>query len=105
MHFNYDFTTVQVLWTLTFAALLVLLVVLLGRDRMRLFPWFTLSMALTAVRLLASRMLYGRMAPITMSEIFLTLAVVEAWSAFLSRWSWRVAPSLAPPEMRGSSAP
>ena len=28
-------------------------------------------MALTAVRLLASRMLYGRMAPITMSKIFL----------------------------------
>ncbi len=78
MHLNFDFTTVQVLWTLTFAALLVLLVVLLGRDRMRVFPWFTLSMALTAVRLLASRMLYGRMAPITMSEIFLTLAVIEA---------------------------
>ena len=78
MHFNFDFTAVQVLWTLTFAALLVLLVVLLGRDRMRLYPWFTLSMALTAVRLLASRMLYGRMAPITMSEIFLTLAVIEA---------------------------
>jgi hypothetical protein len=78
MHFNFDFTTVQVLWTFTFAALLVLLVVLLGRDRVRLFPWFTLSMALTAVRLLASRMLYGRIAPITMSEIFLTLAVIEA---------------------------
>ncbi len=78
MHLNFDFTTVQVLWTLTFAALLVLLVVLMGRDRMRVFPWFTLSMALTAVRLLASRMLYGRMAPITMSEIFLTLAVIEA---------------------------
>ena len=78
MHFNFGFTTVQVLWTLTFAALLVLLVVLLGRDRARRFPWFTLSMALTAVRLLASRMLYGRMAPLTMSRIFLSLAVVEA---------------------------
>jgi hypothetical protein len=78
MHFNFDFTAVQVLWTLTLASLLVLLVVLLGRDRMRVFPWFTLSMALTTVRLLASRMLYGRMAPITMSEIFLTLAVIES---------------------------
>jgi hypothetical protein len=78
MHFNFDFTTVQVLWTLTLASLLVLLVVLMGRDRMRVFPWFTLSMALTTVRLLASRMLYGRMAPITMSEIFLTLAVIES---------------------------
>ena len=78
MHLNFDFTTVQVLWTLTFAALLVLLVVLLGRDRARIFPMFTASMALTALRLLASRLLYGRMAPITMSEIFLTLALIEA---------------------------
>ncbi len=77
MHFL-GFTIVQILWTLTFAALLVLLVVLLGRDRARRFPWFTVSMVLTAVRLLATRMLYGRMAPITMSKIFLTLAVVEA---------------------------
>jgi len=30
MHFNFGFTAVQILWTLTFAALLVLLVVLLG---------------------------------------------------------------------------
>ena len=77
MHFL-GFTTVQILWTLTFAALLVLLVVLLGRDRARRFPWFTASMVLTAIRLLSSRMLYGRLAPITMSKIFLTLAVIEA---------------------------
>ena len=77
MHFL-GFTTVQILWTLTFAALLVLLVVLLGRDRARLFPWFTASMVLTAVRLLSSRMLYGRLAPITMSKIFLALALIEA---------------------------
>jgi hypothetical protein len=77
MHFL-GFTTVQILWTLTFAALLVLLVVLLGRDRARRFPWFTASMILTAIRLLSSRMLYGRLAPITMSKIFLTLAVIEA---------------------------
>jgi hypothetical protein len=77
MHFL-GFTIVQILWTLTFAALLVLLVVLLGRDRARRFPWFTASMTLTALRLLSSRMLYGRVAPLTMSKIFLTLAVVEA---------------------------
>jgi hypothetical protein len=77
MHFS-GFNTVQILWTLTFAALLVLLVVLLGRDRARRFPWFTASKVLTALRLLASRILYGRLAPITMSSIFLTLAVVEA---------------------------
>jgi hypothetical protein len=74
----FGLTIVQILWTLTFAALLVLLVVLLGRDRARRFPWFTVSMVLTALRLLASRMLYGRLAPLTMSSIFLTLAVVEA---------------------------
>ncbi len=77
MHFL-GFTVVQILWTLTFAALLVLLVVLLGRDRVRRFPWFTASMVMTALRLLSSRMLYGRMAPLTMSSIFLTLAVLEA---------------------------
>ncbi len=77
MHLNLDFTTVKVLWTLTFAALLVLLVVLLGRERTRLYPIFTASMALTAIRLLASRMLYGRLAPLAMSEIFLVLAFLE----------------------------
>jgi hypothetical protein len=78
MHFNFGFTTVQTLWTLTFAALLILLVVLLGRDRARRFPWFTVSITLTALRLLASRMLFGRMAPMTLSTIFLSLAVLEA---------------------------
>jgi hypothetical protein len=76
MHFL-GFTIVQILWTFTFASILVLLVVLLGRDRARWFPLFTASIALTALRLLASRMLYGRMAPITMSSIFLTLALIE----------------------------
>ena len=44
MHFNFDFSADQILWTLTFAGLLVLLVVLLGRDRVRRFPWFTAAM-------------------------------------------------------------
>jgi hypothetical protein len=74
MHLNFGFTTVQILWTLTFAALLVLLVVLLGRDRTRRFPWFTASVALVAVRLLASRMLFGRLAPIPLSAIFIVMA-------------------------------
>ncbi len=74
MHFNFDFSTVQVLWTLTFAALLVVLVVLLGRDRARRFPWFTASMALMALRMLASRMLYRRLPMVRSEEIFLVLA-------------------------------
>ncbi len=77
MHFL-GLNIVQILWTLTFAALLILLVVLLGRDRARRFPWFTASMALTALRLITSRMLYDRIPQMTMSKIFLTLAVVEA---------------------------
>src|ERR1035438_2442816 len=74
MRFNFEFTTVQVLWTLTFAALLVLLVVLLGRDRARRFPWFTVSIVLVALQMLASRELSGRMAQFTLQAIFATLA-------------------------------
>src|SRR5580698_5756506 len=74
MPLNFHFSTIQTLWTLTFAGLLVLLVVLLGRDRVRRFPWFTASMVFMGLRMLASRLLFGRMAPLTSSKIFLTLA-------------------------------
>jgi hypothetical protein len=83
MHFNFHFTAVQTLWTLTFAAQAVLLVVLLGRDRAKRFPWFTLSIVMMALRLLASRLLYGRMAPITLSTILVTIADVAAIAGFL----------------------
>jgi hypothetical protein len=83
MHFNLHFTTVEILWTLTFAAQLVLLVVLIGRDRARQFPWFTISIVLMALRLLASRLLYGRMAGITLSAIFVVMADVAAVAGFL----------------------
>src|SRR5271154_742079 len=78
MHFDFHFTAIQILWTLTFAAQLVLLVVLLGRDRIKRFPWFTLSIALMALRLLASRLLYGRMAPMVLSETFIIMADLAA---------------------------
>jgi len=78
MHFNFAFTAVQVLWTLTFAAHLVLLVVLLGRDRAGRFPWFTTSIVLVALRLLTSRLLYGRLPAMTMSSIFIALADLSA---------------------------
>jgi hypothetical protein len=83
MHFHFNFSAAQILWTLTFAALLVLLVVLLGRDRARRFPWFTASMVVMALRMVTSRLLYGKMAPIVSSEIFLALAVVAAIVALL----------------------
>jgi hypothetical protein len=73
MHFNFDFSAGQILWALMFAGQLVLLVVLLGRERIQRFPWFTASIMLLAVRLLAAKLLAGRMAPITLSGIFITL--------------------------------
>ncbi len=83
MHLNFNFNAVQVLWTLTFAAHLVVLVVLLGRDRVRRFPWFTTAIALVALRLVASRLLYGRLPQITLGGIFIVLADVSAVVALL----------------------
>ncbi|HET7103196.1 MAG TPA: hypothetical protein VFI20_03830 [Terracidiphilus sp.] len=83
MHFNFHFTAVQILWTLTFAASLVLLVVLLGRERARRYPWFTAMAALAALRLLCSRMLFGRLPQITLGGIFIVLAAVSAVVALL----------------------
>lgn len=78
MHFHFPFTTVQVLWTLTFAGHLVLLVVLLGRDRIRRFPWFTTGIVLMTLRLLASRLLFDRLPRLTLSEIFIVMADIAA---------------------------
>ena len=83
MHLNFDFTAVQILWTLTFAAHLVLMVVLLGRDRARRFPWFTTAIALVALRLIASRLLFGRLPQLTLGTIFVILADVSAVVSFL----------------------
>lgn len=79
MHFHFPFTTLQVLWTLTFAAHLVLLIVLMGRDRVRLFPWFTANIVLVAFRLLTSRLLFGRLPQMTMAEMFIVMADLGAF--------------------------
>jgi hypothetical protein len=78
MHFDYHFTAVQVLWTLTFASLLVLLVVLMGRDRMRRFPWFTASIVMVALRLLTNRLLHDRLPQLTMATVAISLADLSA---------------------------
>jgi hypothetical protein len=96
MHLNFAFTAIQVLWTLTFAAHLVLLVVLLGRDRARRFPWFTTAIVLVALRLLSSRLLYGRLPAMTMSAVFIVLADLSAVAGLmvvveLSRRAFRCA--------------
>jgi hypothetical protein len=74
MPLNLHWTTVQVIWTLTFAAHLVLLVVLLGRDRTKCFPWFTTAIALVALRLVSSRLLFNRLPQLTLGAIFVVLA-------------------------------
>ncbi len=81
MHFH--LSTDQVLWTLTFAALLVLLVVLLGRDRARRFPLFMASIAVVTLRLLVTRLLFNRIKPLVLSEILLTLADLGVLAALL----------------------
>jgi hypothetical protein len=73
MHFHFDFSAGQILWTLTFAALLVLLVVLLGRDRVRRFPWFTASIAMMALLLLTVELLLNKIPRITGSLVFLAM--------------------------------
>jgi hypothetical protein len=72
MHFH--FTAVEVTWTLTFAALLVLLVVLLGRDRVARFPFFTAGIVMVGLEMLSRRLLADKLAPLTSTELFLTLA-------------------------------
>jgi hypothetical protein len=74
MHFHFDFSAAQILWTLTFAAILVLLVVLLGRDRARRFPWFTASIALMGLMLLTTQLVLAKIPRIRGTEIFLSLS-------------------------------
>jgi len=72
MHFS--FTEIEVIWTLTFAALLVLLVVLLGRDRAGRYPFFTAGVVLAALEMLVRRLLADKLAPLAATRLFLALA-------------------------------
>jgi hypothetical protein len=76
MHFHLPFSANEILWTLTFAGHLVVLVVLMGRDRIRRYPWFTASIVLIGFRLLTAKMLYGRLPQVTMAEVFIGLALL-----------------------------
>ncbi len=77
-HFHFVFSAVQILWTLTFAALLVLLVVLLGRDRVRRYPWFTASIALVTLLMLFSHLFFDRTQPPVYNLIFMVVTGVAA---------------------------
>lgn len=83
MHFHFPFTVGDVLWTLTFAAHLVLLVVLLGRDRIKNFPFFTASIVLGAFRLLIEKLLNNRLPQLTFVEIMLVTLTIGVVLGFL----------------------
>lgn len=99
MHFNFPFTALSILWTLTFAGLLVVLVVLMGRDRAKRFPWFTTSLVIVALRLLINRLLHDRLPPLTMAAVAVSLAdlgalvgllvLVEMARRAFKKTSWR----------------
>jgi hypothetical protein len=78
MHFNFAFSATQILWTLTFAAQLVLLVVLLGRDRINRYPLFSASIVLFALRLLTEVLLAGRLPQMTLRTVFISFAVLAS---------------------------
>jgi hypothetical protein len=82
MHFHFPFTAVEILWTLTFAAQLVLLVVLLGRDRIRRFRWFTASIVVLALRLLVGKLLADRVDRMTLGSILIPLADISVIVGF-----------------------
>jgi len=81
MHF--PFSLVEVIWTLTFAAQLVLLVVLLGRDRSSRYPFFTAAVIMAALEMLARRLLSDKLPPLTSTELFLVLADIGVVVTFL----------------------
>src|ERR1700749_179715 len=81
MHF--PFSEADILWTLTFAALLVLLVVLLGRDRIGRFPFFTASVILAALEALIRRLLSEKLPPLNATEMLLALADLGAFLTLL----------------------
>jgi hypothetical protein len=78
MHFHFPVSTGDILWTLTFAGYLVVLVVLMGRDRITRFPWFTTGIVLMALRILTVRLLVRRLPVMTMNTIFIVLTDLVA---------------------------
>ena len=78
MHFHFPFAAGDILWTITFAAHLVLLVVLMGRDRIARFPWFTTSIVIMALRILTIRLLVKRLPELTMDTVIIVMADIGA---------------------------
>jgi chromate transport protein ChrA len=66
------------LWAVLFASQLVLLVVLLGRERMRRFPFFTAGILFSVLRLLCEVLLSGRMAIYPLQRILISMQDVAS---------------------------
>jgi len=79
MHWNLE----QVLWALILAGHLVLLIVLLGRDRTTRFPWFTAAVSISTVRLLVDHLLYGKLTSIAFFWQNYSLLLVSSIIAIL----------------------
>jgi hypothetical protein len=80
MHWNVE----QILWAFLLAAHLVLLIVLLGRDRASRFPWFTAVTALAAVSLLANHLLFGKLTTVAFYwQSYTALAVSSVLGIFV----------------------
>ena len=74
MHWNVE----QILWAVVLAAHLVLLIVLLGRDRSSRFPWFTAVTALSTVHLIADHLLHGKLTSLAFYWQTYTAILLEA---------------------------
>ncbi|MFC5861311.1 hypothetical protein ACFPT7_03310 [Acidicapsa dinghuensis] len=74
MHWNIQ----QILWALVLASHLVLMIVLLGRERIRRFPWFTAYIVLSAVRLIADHLLHGKLTTVAFYWQSYTGSILEA---------------------------
>lgn len=70
------FNQSQILFTLLLAGQMVLLIVLYGRDRTRLHPWFAASVMLTAFKELVERLLFERVPQIPYEFIKNSLAML-----------------------------
>jgi len=80
MHWNVE----QILWALILAGHLILLIVLMGRNRVSRFPWFTAGIALSAVSLIANHLLHGKLTAIAFYwQSYTTLAIQAIVGIFI----------------------
>jgi hypothetical protein len=79
MHWNIE----QILWALVLAAHLILLIVLIGRDRIGRFPLFTAAIVLATVRLIADHLLHSKLTAIAFYWQSYSLALLGAMLGIL----------------------